>query len=285
MKRFKVVEEIRPYLYVIVLIFFTIILIAIAFAWGEVFQGSELNQYIGQSITQFVSALFLVFIIWRLGWLQNSGFTFIGRIHTWLLILLPLVYVITKDIYLTAGDFSFKVYDPPKFFWSGLSSLAAGLFEETVFRGIVLFYFLRLWGSSKSGLTKSILTAALLFGGIQVLRLTEYPVIQTVLCMLTAVLAGFFYGVILLHGQSIWIPIVFHGLYDTAVNLNMTGKNVTETPYISFFVLMSYIPVFLLGVYLLQKILHTGGNRTNIAVSPRRYRADAALPGELQEKD
>ncbi len=254
MQRFELFEEQHPCLNSILLIFFTIILIVMAYAWREISKSSELNQYIGQSITQLISTLFFVFIIWRLGWLHLSGFTFIGRSQTWLLIMLTLIYVLAKDVYLTAGGFSFELSNSTLVFWLGLSGLAAGLFEETVFRGIVLFYFLRLWGCSKSGLTRSIFMAALLFGGIRVLKLTENPWPQTALSIFTAVFAGFFYGVILLHGQSIWIPIVFHGLYDTVINLNIAGENGTETPLISFFVLVTYIPVFLLGVYLLKSI-------------------------------
>jgi membrane protease YdiL (CAAX protease family) len=100
---------------------------------------------------------------------------------------------------------------------------------------------------------------ALLFGGVHILRLAENPVPQTVLAMLTAVLSGFFFGVILLHGRSIWIPIVFHSLHNAAVNLSMAGKNAVETPLISFFILVTTIPVFLLGIYLLKKIRPDGG--------------------------
>jgi len=89
---------------------------------------------------------------------------------------------------------------------------------------------------------------------MHILRLGENPLPQTVLAMLTAVLAGFFYGVILLHGRSIWIPIVFHGLHKAVVNLSMAGKNAVETPLISFFILVTTIPVFLLGIELLKKI-------------------------------
>jgi membrane protease YdiL (CAAX protease family) len=248
-----------PSISTIVLIFFALILIAVAFAWGKIFQGSELNQHIGQSITQIGSALFFVFVIWRFGWLRASGFAAVGRGRTWLLVTFPFIYVLAKDIYLTTGEFSFELTDPASIFWPGLSGLTAGLLEETVFRGIILFYFLRLWGRAKSGLTKSLFIAALLFGGIQLLRLAENPWPQTLLDMLTASLTGFFYGVVLLHGQSIWIPIVFHGLHDAVVNLNMVGKNVVETPRLSVFMLLTTIPVFLFGIYLLKKIPRCAG--------------------------
>lgn len=152
------------------------------------------------------------------------------------------------------GEFSFELLNPTLVFWLGLSSLTTGLFEETVFRGVVLFSFLLLWDQSRSGMTKSISASALLFGGIHILRLVENPVPQTLLAMLTAVLVGFFYGVILLHGRSIWIPIVFHSLHNALLNLNMAGKNAVETPLESLFILVTTIPVFLLGIYMLKKI-------------------------------
>ena len=254
MRRFKVFAEFHPFLFVMILGFISVFLIILAYSWRELFQGSELNQYVGQSVIQLASTLFLIFILWRFGWLRASGFTSIGRGQTWIIIILPLIYVLTKDIYLMTGDFSFEFSHPSLLFWLGLSSLTTGLFEETVFRGVVLFSFLLIWNHSRSGVIKSISVTALLFGGVHILQLAENPIPQTVLTMLTAVLAGFFYGVILLHGRSIWIPIIFHGLHNAAVSLSMAGKNAVETPLLSFFILVTYIPVFLLGVYLLKKI-------------------------------
>ncbi len=254
MKRFKAFAEFHPFLFVAIFVFISLLLIAVAYLWGELFQGSELSQYIGQSVTQLVSTLFLIFILWKFGWLGASGFTSIGRSQTWILITLPFLYVLAKDIYLITGEFSFELSNPALLFWLGLSSLTTGLFEETVFRGVVLFSFLRLWEHSGSGMTKSISVTALLFGGMHILRLAENPVSQTLLAMLTAVLAGFFYGVILLHGRSIWIPIVFHSLHNAGINLNMAGKDAVETPLERFFILVTAIPVFLLGIYLLKKI-------------------------------
>lgn len=254
MKRFKVFAALHPFLFVIILVFIATFLIAIAYSWGELFQASELNQHIGQSITQLVSTLFFIFILWRFGWLRASGFTSIGRGQTWIIIILPFLYVLAKDIYLITGDFSFVLSNSTLLFWLGLSSLTTGLFEETLFRGVVLFSFLLLWDHSSSGMTKSISASALLYGGIHILRLVENPAPQTVVAMLTAVLAGFFYGVILLHGGSIWIPIAFHCLHNAVVNLSMAGKDAVETPIISILILVTYIPVFLLGIYLLKKI-------------------------------
>ena len=260
MKRFKIFAALHPFWFVMVLGFISALLIAIAYLWGVLSPCSELNQYIGQSVIQLVSTLFFIFILWRFGWLRASGFTSIGRGQTWIIIILPFIYVLAKDIYLMTGDFSFELSNPTLLFWLGLSSLTTGLFEETLFRGVVLFSFLLLWDHSRSGVTKSISVTALLFGGIHILRLVENPAPQTLLTMLTAVLAGFFYGVILLHGGSIWIPIVFHCLHNAVVNLNIVGKDAVETPLGSFFVLLTTIPVFLLGIYLLRKIRQRLGN-------------------------
>jgi membrane protease YdiL (CAAX protease family) len=156
MNRFKVFAVVHPYLNVIVSIFITMTLIVIAYAWGEVFQSSVLIQYVGQSIISLVSTLFFVFIIRRFGWLRASGFTSIGRRQAWLKILVIFIYILAINLCLTTGKSSFELSNPALIFWLGLSSLTAALFEETVFRGVVLFSFLWLWGYSKSGITKSI---------------------------------------------------------------------------------------------------------------------------------
>jgi len=254
MSRLKFIKTVRPNFSAKVLIFLTIVLIIIACGWEKLLQISALNQYIGQSVIQIVSTLCFICILWRFGWLRASGFIRIGQGRTWIIIIFPLIYVLTKDIYLITGDLSFDFPNPHLIFWLSLSSLTTSLFEETLFRGLVLFSFLLLWDHSKFGIVKSITVSASLFGGIHVLQLAENPLPQTLLIMLTAVLGGFFYGVILLHGGSIWIPIVFHGLHNAGVNLFTAGWNFTEKPLINFFILMTYIPVFLLGVYLLKKL-------------------------------
>lgn len=263
MKRFKVFATLHPALFVLFIVLISVLLIAIAYLWGVLFPGSALCQYVGQSLLQAVSTLCLVFLLWRFGWLQISGFGSLGRGRTWIIIILPFVYTLAKDIYFLTGEFSFELSNPRLGFWLGLSGLTTGLFEETVFRGVVLSSLLLLWDHSRFGLTKSLSVTALLFGGIHLVRLVENPVPQTVLAMIAAVLAGFFYGVISLSGGSIWIPIAFHGLYEAALSLNLAGKNAVETPLTSLFIVLTYSPVFLLGLSLLKRIpLAESGRRT-----------------------
>jgi membrane protease YdiL (CAAX protease family) len=87
-----------------------------------------------------------------------------------------------------------------------------GIFEEAVFRGVVLYSFLRLWGNEKHGVFKSVIYCSALFGLVHIDRYVAYGgyIDDTIFRVLSTFLAGIFYGALLLHGKSIWIPIVCH---------------------------------------------------------------------------
>lgn len=254
LERFKVLVGFHPYLVLTALVFLILILIAVAYFWGQWIQDSVINQCVVQFTTQLISSLFFLFILWQLCLLKASGFTRMGRSKTWSVAAMFLIYMVVINIYLRTGEFFFELSDPDLTFWLSLSSLVAGLFEETVFRGVVLFIFLWLWRGSKYCVAKSVSISALLFGCISILRLDGNSLFQILLSMLVATLAGFFYGAILLHGRSIWIPIVFHGLHNVGINLNMIGKDAIETPQTSLYLLLAYIPLFAVALHLLKKI-------------------------------
>ena len=244
----------HPYLFMTASVFVILLLIAIAFFWGRRTEDSNLNQCIIQSITQLISVIFIGFFLWQYGWLQTAGFTRFGRKRTWMIALIILMYMAAVFVFSRMGTLCFKTRDPRLILWLSVNGFTAGFFEETVFRGILLFTLLWIWRRSKYQMAKSISSTSLLFGCASILKTNGDSIAQTVLGALTATTAGFIYGVLLLHGKSIWIPVVLHGLHKAGVNAFMTSRSAEATFRPDLFLLLTAIPVLLLGIYLLKSI-------------------------------
>ena len=244
----------HPCLFMTVFVLVIVLLIAIAYFSERWTKDSEVNQWIIQSITQLISFAFFVFILWQSGWLQDTGFARFGRSTTWGIAIVIFLYLAAAHFFFKTGPLFSRMPEPDFIFWLIFGSLIAGLFEELAFRGIFLFTFLWLWRRAKYQVVKSISATALLFGFVSILKTDGNSFYQTVWGVLTAAVAGFVYGVLLLHGKSIWIPVVLHGLHNVGMNLFMVDGNAAESLRPDLFLLLASIPVFLLGIYLLKRI-------------------------------
>ena len=94
--------------------------------------------------------------------------------------------------------------------------ILVGIFEETLFRGVVLHGFERRLGAVAALLISSVLFGAMHYvnwiGG-QSLGATHQQVIH-------AALSGFLYGAIALRTRSIWPGVLLHALWDFTVMFN-----------------------------------------------------------------
>ena len=137
-----------------------------------------------------------------------------------------------------------------------LSQLTIGMVEETVYRGLVLYTFVRLWANTRWGLVASVLLSALFFGASHMVWVAfGKPVLQSTLLSLSAFESGVFYGAIVLASGSIWPAVILHGLVNAAVNVNLIGfPNYQETGKPGIRMVLLELPVVLFAIYLLYQI-------------------------------
>lgn len=214
------------------------------------------KPHIGQMLGRLTTTLILIFILWRFGWLTSAGFTRLGGWQFWLLTLLLFIYVFVGIIHAYFGDFRFDLSKPKLVGVVTLSQLTIGLVEETAFRGVVLYTFVRLWGDSSWGLAGSVLLSALFFGLPHMIWvIIGKPALQSMLMSLSAFEAGIYYGTFVLASGSIWPAVIFHGFVDAVVNVKLIGEPEYKEPASSGIrVVLLNLPVVIYALFLLWRI-------------------------------
>ena len=146
-----------------------------------------------------------------------------------------------------------------------LESMITGIYEETVFRGLVLPIFLKKWGTNRSKVISCVLISNLLFGLAHLLNLfTGADLAAVVSQVFYATMIGTAFSALLLRtkGNLVWCGVL-HGFYDMASGFGDFTNKVSSgaqahqavtsiVPYlmnVAFF-----IPIFLYGLFLLRKI-------------------------------
>ena len=125
--------------------------------------------------------------------------------------------------------------------------IVSALFEEVVFRGLVLKMLLRKMGGTKKGIVIAFITSATLFGIVHSVHLfwdTPFSVFSSVIF---AAAGGFFLGAIYLRTKTLVAPILLHALFNLAsmVFLAFTPNTLT-TPVEE--TLADFLVVFFVGI-------------------------------------
>jgi membrane protease YdiL (CAAX protease family) len=136
------------------------------------------------------------------------------------------------------------------------NTLLVGLSEEWMFRG-VLFQGLR----SRLALWPAILLTSALFGAVHVLNVvTTGQFVEAVVQAVAAFMSGMLLIALLIRTGSIWVPIVYHSLWDFGTFVVSAGSAARGTPidvtqgwYWAIPILM-VLPNFLYALYLLRGV-------------------------------
>jgi membrane protease YdiL (CAAX protease family) len=202
-----------------------------------------------------IAALF-IFLLYRLGWLHAAGFRGPDFPRKWAVIVLSTLYLCLALPYAYTRSLAIDLSDPSIIAIGFLKTLAVGLLEETVFRGVIMYAFLRLWGDSPQGVLKSLLISSLLFSSIHLFNfLSGVPFVYVLLQTVYTLFLGIFVAAVVLYTKSIWPAIVFHTLIDAASQLGRIGKPELD-PTLSLALLLAAIilPVGAYGLYLLRRV-------------------------------
>ena len=92
--------------------------------------------------------------------------------------------------------------------------IVSGLFEEVVFRGIVLKMLLRKMGGTKKGIISTFIISAALFGIVHCVHLFWVAPLTVFSDVILATAGGMFLGAIYLRTKTLIAPILLHGLFN-----------------------------------------------------------------------
>lgn len=96
-----------------------------------------------------------------------------------------------------------------------ISCLSVGLFEEIIFRGLILFFLLQKLPKTKDGILCSIVISSALFGLMHAFNLFDGANAgDTVLQIGYSFMMGLMWAVLLLKTKNIWLIILLHSIYN-----------------------------------------------------------------------
>ena len=167
--------------------------------------------------------------------------------------------------------------NPLDFFLAALSQLVGvGIYEEVLFRGLILKILLKKMGQSKRGIINACLISSAIFGishisnVVGLIGYSEQMSVSVVLPIISQVIFtsafGLFAVALFMRSGTLWVPILIHGIGNLTVHIFVAYASrdwilqFVETPIEMSFpefalsTLLPTIPFFVVGLLLLRKV-------------------------------
>ena len=256
MKRIKRLAADHPLTFSVVMTLILILMVIISSVVASAIgPGETSGWYLASTAGRLVTVIILLVFLSLMGWLGPAGFTRLGNWRAWLVCLLALLYIIPASAYAMTRNLSFGSTDLALTGAAAVFIMIHAFLEEVVFRGLVLYAMISAWGSTKTGITKSVLVSSLLFGCYHLFYLLGgEPFMMVLLRMVVAFLLGIFLAALVLLGSSIYPAVLFHGLLNLAGYLNLTSSGNQENVTGWLFLSLAMLPLAVLGFYLLRDV-------------------------------
>lgn len=240
----------RPLLFVIFVILISDVIQGLAATLVVVLFRVDQTDPILAPIGILTATLFLVFLLWRFGWLKVAGVASWGCWKGWAVALVLLIYYLLELIYSFFGELSFDV---PTAAVSGLrvpSVFIGGMFEEILFRGVVLYALVSVWGTTRKGVLKAAAISALLFGVIHAVNAISGDPSEVPGQIAIALFEGIWWAAIVLRWGSVWPTVFIHVVTNWALQTKALGfldYHGTASSYA--LAILLELPLILLGVW------------------------------------
>lgn len=255
MDKFKSLPTKHPLTFGLLILFVFILMLIVSAILGNLLPGGDIYAQPGGILARSICIVILLALLSRLGWLRSAGFTSLGGLRTWLIILLLLVYSILGSAYVLTRSIEFNTPNPARFGLVAVFILIGAFMEEVAFRGLILHGFVRAWGSADRGTLKSILVSALFFCSIHILDfLGGRPLTAVLPQSLEAYFLGVFLGALVLNGKSIYPAAIFHGILNLGAYLIFASRGLEPTPISWLWLSLLMVPLALFGIYLLRGV-------------------------------
>ncbi len=141
------------------------------------------------------------------------------------------------------------------YFMFGLESLSVGLFEEVVFRGLLLVVLIQVLPKSKQGNFFAIVLSAAIFGGIHFFNIAYGGWIGHILQQVGySFLVGMMWALVFLKTRNVWVVVILHALYNYFGNIMFQMGTVTNR-YDTFTIVITVIfSVLVFGYYMYEYV-------------------------------
>jgi membrane protease YdiL (CAAX protease family) len=189
-----------------------------------------------------------------LGWRERAGLAAPRRARPWALIVLPLVYLGLVYPFLFTGSFAPNLRDPGLTALVGGDAFAAGVMEELIFRGLIFYALLRVWGRTRAGIVRASVVSSLFFSLPHVTNIFfGHQPLRVGAQILWAFLLGVAFAFLVYAGSNVWPTAFTHGAIDAIVTTNRMGKVINLTPSMAVIMVLAAIPVLIYAYVVMRK--------------------------------
>lgn len=198
--------------------------------------------------------------------LQCPGFVY-GLVIGSLMLAYSIIYFIINTA--TYGIQNFIIPNAVDLFLVALMMISVALFEELLFRGLLLNTFLNRFDNTTRNMILCVFFSSILFGSSHFINLIVRPelLVLTLCQAIYTVFAGVFFAAVYLKSKNLWAVIFYHALFDIAStvfyeilspeilqNLNVHYANSTDQALgQGLFYIVAAIPLLICGLFILQK--------------------------------
>jgi membrane protease YdiL (CAAX protease family) len=249
-ERIKAFALRRPLLFVILLILSLLVVEILAGFLAVVLFNLEQADPIFALAILLITTLYLGFILWAFKWLKVAGLAFLGSWKGWGVTLVLLIYYLLELEYSFFGEVSFTV---PSTAVNGLrlpGVFIGAMFEEVLFRGVILYTLVCVWGATRKGVLKAVVVSTLFFGGIHAINSITGDAREVLGQIAIALFEGVWWAAIVLRWGSIWPVVFIHGITNWVLQtkaLSFADYHGTVSSYV--LAVLLGLPLVTLGIW------------------------------------
>jgi membrane protease YdiL (CAAX protease family) len=242
----------------ITIIWFLLIMISTGVATGL------FKKEFGDSTTSFIGHLvgiiFVLTLLWRLGWLKYAGISQLGTYQIWLIAIIGTVYFALASLFSFYGKLSFDFSNLTDLSFSGnviKLNIAVSIDEEFLFRGDILYILIRSWGDSLNGKIGSVILISGIFALFHILNVLFWgtSLISILFLVLETFIISIWWASMVLKGGSIWPTFLAHFVINTAVTLQGHTQSITQPEFQAYLKLLLFsLPLGIYGFWMIFRI-------------------------------
>lgn len=210
----------KPFLFGVAVLVVWMLLVSIFSLLAGILFSLPSADLITQVASTLTATLLLLFGAARIGWIDGIGILRSGSLAAWGVTLMVAIYVLLVNFYAYFGEITFQPASlfTPEALSLLLRALQVGFVEEVVFRGIILYGLVRVWGKSKRGLVAALVVQAALFGSLHALQaLFGVDPASALSNVLATFIFGLWLGALVLSTGSVWPVILLHAVSNSFI--------------------------------------------------------------------
>jgi membrane protease YdiL (CAAX protease family) len=216
-------------------------------------------ELLPQALGAVLATLLFILLAGLLGWLRAAGIARLGNWQVWLVAFISTTYLV---IAYQLGFFGQIRVDLSLFRYSSqaqtllIRQLQVAFVEEILFRGILLYVLVRVWGAARRGLFNAALVTALLFGGLHMLQaLAGSTSTEAGLTAINCMLSGFWFAALVLMWGSIWPVVLIHAFTNLAIMLpGMVYAPIDPNWWAYIRIILLELPFGIYGIWLIRRM-------------------------------